>query len=65
MAIDSLFERGTRSDWNEFVSVMRKNKSLAKDTLYMCEHHKNVESANLARVLVSHFYSMLNDNIRS
>ena len=56
MAIDSLFERGTRPDWEEFVSAMRKDPGLAKDTLDMCNHHSNIESATLARVLVRHFY---------
>ncbi len=56
MAIDSLFDRGIRRDWEEFVSAMRKDKRLAKDTLFMCDHHQNIESANLARVLVRHFY---------
>ena len=56
MAIDSLFERGTRLDWLEFVTVMKHDLRLAKDTLYMCDHHANVESAALARVLVKHFY---------
>lgn len=61
MAIDSLFERGTRSDWEEFVSAMRKDERLAKDTLYMCGHHSNLESATLARVLVNHFYGSEGD----
>lgn len=61
MAIDSLFERGTRPDWEEFVSAMRKDKQLARETLYMCDHHQNIESANLARVLVNHFYGTDDD----
>ena len=56
MAIDSLFERGTRHDWEEFVSAMRKDERIAKDTLYICDHHSNIESAALARVLVRHLY---------
>lgn len=56
MAIDSLFDRGTRPHWEEFAQAMRNDKRLAEDTLYMCDHHQNIESANLARVLVTHFY---------
>lgn len=56
MAIDSLFERGTRPDWEEFVSIMRNDKRLAEDALYMCAHHSNIESAKLAKVMIRHFY---------
>lgn len=56
MAIDSLFERGVRGDWEEFVAALRRDPQLARDTLKMCEHHANFESANLARVLIRHIY---------
>lgn len=61
MAIDSLFEDGTLSDWKEFVSSMRKDAGIAKETLYMCDHHLNKESAQLARVLVNHFHGSNED----
>ncbi|NOT49395.1 MAG: hypothetical protein HOP17_16850 [Acidobacteria bacterium] len=61
MAIDNLFEDGTLSDWKEFVSSMRKDPRIARDTLYMCDHHVNKESATLARVLVDHFYGSNED----
>ncbi len=56
MAIDSLFERGDKRDWQEFASVLRDDKSVARDALFMCDHHANIESAALARVLIRHFY---------
>lgn len=56
-AIASLFERGTRPDWEEFVNALRKDKNLAGTTLAVCANHTDIESANLARVLVMHFYN--------
>lgn len=56
MAIDSLFERGVRHDWQEFASALRNDKRIAEDTLFMCDHHANIESAALAKVLILHFY---------
>lgn len=56
MAIDSLFERGVRRDWEEFVSVMRSDRKLAEDTLITCRYHSNKESAELAKVLIRHFH---------
>lgn len=56
MAIDSLFEDGTLPDWREFSIALKSDVRLARDTLYVCDHHSNTESAALARVLVSHFY---------
>lgn len=55
-AIDSLFDRGVRADWEEFAAALRDDKKLAIDTLYMCERHSNTGSARLAEVLVRHFY---------
>ena len=59
MAIDSLFERGTLSDWREFASALKDNVELSKNTLFMCEHHENQASAALARTLVEHFHPEL------
>ena len=53
MAIASLFERGERHDWEEFVDALRNNKKLADETLVVCSFHEDIESANLARVLVA------------
>ncbi|MCC6328060.1 MAG: hypothetical protein IT174_06070 [Acidobacteria bacterium] len=60
-AIDSLFDRGMRADWEEFASALREDKQLALDTLYMCEHHSNTGSAALAEVLLRHFYGKSKD----
>lgn len=56
MAIDSLFDRGDRRDWEEFASVIRHDRQVAKDALHMARNHANVGSAKLAEVLVRHFY---------
>ena len=55
-AIDSLFEDGELSDWREFCLDLQNDEILARETLVVCGYHGNVESANLARVLVNHFY---------
>ncbi len=59
MAIDSLFERGTLPDWREFVEALKKDETLAKETLYMCQTHQNKDSAKLAFVFVEEFYPEL------
>lgn len=64
MAIDSLFARGTLSDWREFARALRDSPELAKHTLVMCEHHADQAAAALARVLVEHFHSELVQTIR-
>ncbi len=56
MAIDSLFERGTLPDWREFAQALKKDESLAKETLFMCKTHQNQDSATLALTLVEEFY---------
>lgn len=56
MAIDSLFEDGVLPDWKEFFIALQKDKTLARETLFVCEYHSNIESAKLAEVLVLHFY---------
>ena len=58
-AIDSLFERGARADWEEFSKVLRTDKLLAERTLAVCEYHQNIESATLAKVLVNHFFQQI------
>ena len=55
-AIDSLFDRGKLPDWREFVDYLRNDENLAQDTLYMCRHHKNRDSAKLAMVFLEEFY---------
>ena len=56
MAIDSLFERGTFHDWQEFAQALKDNAALARNTLVMCERHSNEGSAALARTLVEYFH---------
>lgn len=56
MAIDSLFDRGKPEDWKEFALALRKDRQIALDALYMSEHHTEKGAAELARVLVRHFY---------
>lgn len=51
-AIDSLFERGTRNDWEAFGRALGRDEKLARETLLVCKYHQNAESAALARVLV-------------
>lgn len=58
-AIDSLFERGIRSDWEEFSRDLRNDERLARETLRVCEYHQNPESATLAKTLVNHFFPAL------
>ena len=60
-AIDSLFERGVRQDWEEFSLALSRDEPLARETLVVCKYHKNAESAALARVLVNHFYGSDNN----
>lgn len=59
MAIDSLFERGKLTDWQEFAHALRNDAELAKKTLLMCERHQDQRSAALARVLAEHFHPAL------
>ncbi len=59
MAIDSLFDRGTLPDWREFAQELRNNEELARNTLFMCEHHQEKASAALAQTLVEHFHPKL------
>lgn len=61
MAIDSLFEDGTLPDWRAFYRALQNDKSLASETLFVCDHHSNAESAALARVLVKHFHGTGDD----
>ena len=56
MAIDSLFDRGRLSDWQEFAQALKGNVDLAKETLFMAEQHAEQGTAELARVLVAHFH---------
>ena len=58
-AIDSLFERGIRPDWEEFSRVLRQDERLARETVYVCEYHQNIESATLAKILVENFFPVL------
>lgn len=60
-AIDSLFERGIRPDWEEFSRALGHDKLLARETLLVCDYHQNTESAALARTLVNHFYGLEDD----
>ena len=59
MAIDSLFERGTLPDWQEFARALRDDAELARHTLFMCERHFNEGSAALARTLAEYFHQEL------
>lgn len=59
MAIDSLFDRGTLPDWQEFAQALRVDIDLARETLFMAERHAERGAAELARVLVEHFYPEL------
>lgn len=59
MAIDSLFDRGVLPDWKEFAQALRTDEALARETLLMCTRHQERGSAELARVLVEHFYPQL------
>lgn len=56
MAIDSLFDRGGLEDWKEFARVLRTDRRVASDAIYMSKHHSEKGSAELARTLVRHFY---------
>jgi hypothetical protein len=56
MAIDSLFDRGTLSDWKEFAQAVSVDPNLARETLLMAEQHAEQGAAELARVLVKHFH---------
>ncbi len=56
MAIASLFERGKYDDWKEFSGALKADKRIARDALYMSEHHDERGAAELARVLVIQFY---------
>ncbi len=56
MAIDSLFDRGRLSDWQEFAQALRVDIDLAQETLFMAERHAEQSAAELARVLVKHFH---------
>ncbi len=58
-AIDSLFDRGKLPDWREFIARLKTDKTLAEKTLYMCQHHKNHDSAKLAMVFLEKFYPNL------
>jgi hypothetical protein len=60
-AIDSLFDRGIRKDWEEFGRALGDDERLARETLLVCEYHQNAESAALARVLVQHLYGTDDD----
>ncbi len=59
MALDSLFDRGKLSDWQEFAQVLKSNVDLAKETLFMAERHAEQGAAELARVLVEYFHPNL------
>lgn len=59
MAIDSLVDRGTLADWKEFVDMLRRGGEVARDAIYMCEHHANRDSAALAMVFLEEFYPEL------
>ena len=52
MAIDSLFEDGTLPDWKEFYQALQTDGRLVNETIFVCDHHSNIESATLARFLV-------------
>jgi hypothetical protein len=56
MAIDSLFDRGTPADWQEFAQALRADVDLARETLFMAARHAEQGAAELARVLVEHFH---------
>ena len=56
MALDSLFDRGTLSDWQEFAQALRVDVDLAQETLFMAARHAEQGAAQLARVLVEHFH---------
>lgn len=56
MAIDSLFDRGKPEDWKEFASALKHDRQIALDAIYMSKHHAERGAAELAHVLVRHFY---------
>lgn len=56
MAIDSLFDRGTLADWQEFAQALKGDGDLAKETLLMAARHAERGATELARVLVEHFH---------
>lgn len=62
MAIDSLFERGTYDDWQEFARALKDDAALARNTLVMCERHSDRGSVALARTLVEHFHLELSSH---
>ena len=61
MAIDSLFEDGVLADWREFSHALKHDEALARETLAVCGYHYNLESAALAKVLVSLFHDVDED----
>lgn len=56
MAIDSLFDDGVLEDWKEFVSALKKDPQIARETIQVCKYHKERGSVELARVLVGYLY---------
>ena len=62
MAIDSLFDDGTLTDWREFFLALKKDERLERETLFMCDHHSNIESVTLARILVNSLHEPLHEN---
>ena len=56
MAIDSRFDRGKPEDWKEFASALKHDRQIALDAVYMSNHHVERGAAELALVLVRHFY---------
>lgn len=56
MAIESLLERGTLSDWREFAAALRHDPALIEAALRVCEGPVDEGSAELARTLVFHLY---------
>ena len=56
MAIDSLFDRGTLADWQEFAQMLKGDVGLAQETLLIAARHAEQGAAELARILVEHFH---------
>ena len=52
MAIDSCFERGNLSDWQELFQAAKENRELAKDILAMARRREADGTAALAQSLI-------------
>lgn len=52
MAIDSLFERGNLSDWQELFKAAKEDRELAKDILFMARRREADGTSVLAEALV-------------